>query len=176
MTRPLSWDELATPGPPWAYMVRCVESQVDWFALHGSERHFEGVIRIIRGERCSNVRQLLQEWAAALQFPYYFGHNWDAFEECLADLSWLPAPAYVLFVTRVNDLLELDPQAFKLFADILKKVASEWQGRHLGVEADDTRMFRVIFHSEPESTGVANRRLSDASLKPEPRALPLEPS
>ena len=29
-------------------------------------------------------------------FPGLFGHNWDAFEECVNDLSWAPADGYVL--------------------------------------------------------------------------------
>jgi hypothetical protein len=29
------------------------------------------------------------EFAASFQFPYYFGENWPAFDECINDLSWL---------------------------------------------------------------------------------------
>src|SRR5262245_6192975 len=33
---------------------------------------------------------LLRELAQRLRFPEYFGANWDALDECIGDLSWLP--------------------------------------------------------------------------------------
>ncbi len=40
---------------------------------------------------------LLSRSAEALRFPAYFGHNWDAFEECLNDMSWeAEGPALLL--------------------------------------------------------------------------------
>ncbi|MCB9156538.1 MAG: barstar family protein [Caldilineaceae bacterium] len=40
--------------------------------------------------------------AAVLQFlpPYLHWANWDAFEECIQDLSWLSAPGYVLLFMK----------------------------------------------------------------------------
>lgn len=34
-------------------------------------------------------RQLFSYFAAELAFPDYFGHNWDALDECMRDLSWV---------------------------------------------------------------------------------------
>jgi hypothetical protein len=40
---------------------------------------------------------LLRWYAKALSMPDYFGENWDAFDECLRDLSWLTQHTIVLF-------------------------------------------------------------------------------
>jgi hypothetical protein len=42
--------------------------------------------------------KLLSVLAAKLRFPRYFGHNWDALEECLRDLSWLGDQPRVVIV------------------------------------------------------------------------------
>lgn len=43
-------------------------------------------------------RALFAEFKRQLKFPSYFGRNWDAFEECLTDLEWLPGCSYVIVV------------------------------------------------------------------------------
>lgn len=39
---------------------------------------------------------LLEALAERLRFPDYFGVNWDAMEECIRDLSWLPTGPVVV--------------------------------------------------------------------------------
>jgi hypothetical protein len=46
--------------------------------------------RAARGWKMRTVAALFDEVAAALQFPPYFGENWSAFDECLADLALPP--------------------------------------------------------------------------------------
>jgi len=67
------------------------------------------VVRCLRGHKMLSVDRLFDEFAAALQFPYYFGENWPAFRECLTDLSWLPASAYALFIWNTATLLKDEP-------------------------------------------------------------------
>ena len=46
------------------------------------------IVRIPRGMR--GKRTLLTEYVRQLSLPEYFGWNWDALDECLRDLHWLP--------------------------------------------------------------------------------------
>ena len=41
-------------------------------------------------ENITSKHVLLATLATQLNFPDYFGENWDALDECIGDLSWLP--------------------------------------------------------------------------------------
>lgn len=62
---------------------------------------------------------LLTGVARALRFPAYFGHNLDALDECLADLSWLPEGPVEL-VWADADLLAADPDTHQTVMGILE--------------------------------------------------------
>jgi hypothetical protein len=49
---------------------------------------------------CDGTTAPLASVAKALRFPVYYGHNWDAMDECLGDLdAWWPAKGWVLEVS-----------------------------------------------------------------------------
>ena len=68
---------------------------------------------------------LLRCMAAALRLPTYFGHNWDALEDCLSDLSWLPPGGYVLLFEHVDALQDAAGEDFDILLDILAEVTAE---------------------------------------------------
>jgi len=45
----------------------------------------------LNGRQIGDKAAFLAASAQAMRFPSYFGHNWDALEECLSDLAWAPA-------------------------------------------------------------------------------------
>ena len=59
-----------------------------------------------------------------LQLPDYFGRNWDALEECLRDLSWLPPGR----ISLIHDALpELPPKDLRTYVDVLANAVSDWK-------------------------------------------------
>jgi hypothetical protein len=66
--------------------------------------------RRLRGEKMRTVNGLFDEFAAVLQFPHYFGENWDAFDECLSDMHWLRSSSgIILLVANAEQVLLDDP-------------------------------------------------------------------
>jgi len=47
-------------------------------------------------ENIASKQALIATLARQLGFPDYFGENWDALDECIGDLSWLPIGPVVL--------------------------------------------------------------------------------
>jgi hypothetical protein len=75
---------------------------------------------------CAGKDDAIARIAAALRFPEWFGGNWDALADSLADLSWLPAPGYVLLLARADAWRAADPAAFEALAAILEEAAGRW--------------------------------------------------
>jgi hypothetical protein len=44
-------------------------------------------------------KMVLRLLASVLNFPEYFGVNWDALDECLSDMEWAPARGYRLILS-----------------------------------------------------------------------------
>ena len=69
---------------------------------------------------------LLRALAAALKFPDWFGGNWDALEDCLTDLSWIPSAGYLILLEGCGGLPDDD---FGVLRDVLASAAEFWSER-----------------------------------------------
>ena len=67
---------------------------------------------------------MLAAIAGSLEFPDWFGANWDALEDCLTDLSWRPdKPRVILFLDAVKD------DDLGILLDVLSSAAEFWRER-----------------------------------------------
>jgi RNAse (barnase) inhibitor barstar len=78
------------------------------------------------GATITNKAEFLAACATALKFPSYFGHNWDALEECLTDLEWLPGSGYLLLYSHPKPFAQRHPKDWKTVIDILQSAIDEW--------------------------------------------------
>jgi Barstar (barnase inhibitor) len=72
----------------------------------------------------------LATFAAALHFPSYFGHNWDAFEECLNDLSWEDKPeakGILIIFDAAGSFAKASPADWATARDIFKTATKAWK-------------------------------------------------
>jgi RNAse (barnase) inhibitor barstar len=118
--------------------------------------------RVLDGRKMNDADSLFTEFAAALSFPDYFGRNWEALDECLADLSWVPAMGYVLLITDSSEVLVGSSREWEILVDTLVRVAEEWaEPVDLGEPWDRPKVpFHTIFHDRPENEMALKNRLS----------------
>lgn len=85
-------------------------------------------VRLFRvdGRNVLTKRRFLAVAARALDFPGWFGVNWDAFEDCVTDLEWVPAPAYVVLLENVERFAQRAPRDFDTVLRILETAAEFW--------------------------------------------------
>lgn len=75
--------------------------------------------------------------AAGFGFPDYFGHNWDAFEECLESQEFDEvedlddADGLLVLWSGWGDLAVAEPEQFAIAIDVFRDILRVWEGADL---------------------------------------------
>ncbi|MHC1710581.1 MAG: barstar family protein [Solidesulfovibrio sp.] len=123
-------------GKPYVLMTTGDLRSFD-FSMSELRKDKNRCVAIMRGSRMRSWESFVNEIAAALQFPWYFGENWPALDECINDLSWLHADAYVLVVTNSEFVLSNENEDIRhAFGRLLVETCEEWS-----IPADEGQWF-----------------------------------
>ncbi|KQZ59251.1 MULTISPECIES: barstar family protein [unclassified Lysobacter] len=113
---------LADPAQAGAYFVDARDTE----AMAEAGAALEFAVARIDLDGCADKAELLRRMAAALSFPDWFGHNWDALADSLEDLSWLPAAGYLLLLERAQDWQAQAGDDAAALLDILNEASAQW--------------------------------------------------
>lgn len=126
-------------------------------------------VRVVRGRKMRTSESLFDEFAAAPQFPIYFGENWNAFDECISepeDSTLKLGAGCVIVVTEPDEVMADEEFDLKLLATTLGRAADELGAPIvLGASWDRPAVpFHVVLAGDNRSLKVASRRWSDAGF------------
>lgn len=81
--------------------------------------------------------------AKELAFPAWFGRNWDALDDCLADMSWHQGKGFLVIFAHWGDFLAGAPLEFAMALRVFAAAADAW--REEGVP------FWILFEAAPDT-------------------------
>ena len=144
----VSYEKFGT-NPPFLHVMssECAPRE-DWYATYWSNiLNINPGVFIIDSCACKTKKQLFDCLKKSLRFPDYFGYNWDALDECLADLEWLQKAGYVLVLSSANYLLDCeDTSEFYNLVTILNEVGHEYASyRDYGLQNTTPKPFHCVF-------------------------------
>lgn len=124
------------------------------------------IVRVVRGQKMHHYYSLFDEFAAALQFPWYFGENGNAFDECISDLSWIPTRVgYVIVITHSEEtLIDTEDNGLSWFVTSLARASVEWSiPLEVGGPLDRGAIpFHVVLQTEKTNERILHARWSEA--------------
>jgi hypothetical protein len=118
--------------------------------------------RGVRGLKMRSGDGLMDEFAAALQFPWYFGENWGAFDECLSDMDeWMLSPSgiAVLVYDAAQVLIDESPDQLEVLVRMFRAAAATYAAPIAKGEAWDRPAvpFHIVLQAEAGDTEAVVR-------------------
>lgn len=113
---------LADPAQAGAYFIDARDSQ----ALADAAAGLDFAVARVDFAGCRDKDDALARIAAGLRFPEWFGGNWDALDDSVNDLSWWPAPGYVLLIERAGAWQSANAEDAATLVEILGEAARDW--------------------------------------------------
>lgn len=127
--------------PPWVHLL--IEEDGEF--VEGVPVDLPGFqIVTLEGLRCETKHSLLSEYTRMFGFPSYFGGNWDAFEECLSDLEWIPATGYLTLIKNGERVLCHQEDEYVTLIDILQNIGRGWSLPHPETLQQPPRPFHTL--------------------------------
>lgn len=115
----MSFRELVRSGPPTALVLTGDWRDVVNLQIGLEKAHPDTTFIHLRGTKMRTAEGFFDEIAAALQFPVWFGANWDALIDVVRDRGWLAG--MVLGVYDAHELLiEANERDRRNCADVLE--------------------------------------------------------
>jgi len=113
---------LADPAQAGAYFIDARDSQ----ALADAATELGFALARVDFAGCGDKDDALARIAAGLRFPEWFGGNWDALDDSVNDLSWWPAPGYLLLIERAGAWQAAHADDAATLVEILGDAAQDW--------------------------------------------------
>lgn len=77
--------------------------------------------------KVGDKEHMLVAIAKAMKFPDWFGHNFDALTDCLADMGWNPAEGYLVLLEHCDGIHGKAEEDFVATLQIFQQAADEWR-------------------------------------------------
>ena len=80
--------------------------------------------------RPATTEAVLRQLGSALNFPSWYGANFDALHDCLTNPDWAPAKGHVLFINGLAGLRASDPGDFATLIDVFQSASEIRRATH----------------------------------------------
>ncbi|MCC7163466.1 MAG: barstar family protein [Anaerolineae bacterium] len=83
------------------------------------------------GSKIRDKKSFLEKIAAAMSFPAYFGKNWDALNDMLADMSWAQPGGLIILWQSPERFRRDAPEDWEVALELFRTAVEFWSGANV---------------------------------------------